>query len=246
MVSLNNKSLFLHKKYPNMKKSIFIILLQLFCISSFSQTSSDSLLFIRDFIAKKTDKFLTVKGIELKPGLKMNDMLDQLLKNGFKKSEFFNSTKEQYGAYDLIGTFFNCANCKLKIIPTNTDKSIVGIIGINFPESTSFKELKNKYLNLKSALSDKYYTFSSDERFDNEYVDKSTSDILKLNALERNEAIFESRFYATNAPLSILLGQVILKIDHINVNYEPTSYISLIYCTSDRVIEEYISSENDL
>lgn len=224
---------------------VFICFILLPCLAAFSQTYSDSTKMVRDYVVQNSDKFLTVKGLELKPGLKMEDALKYLSNKGWQKSELFETLKGEYGVYDLRGSFFGRSNCRIKILPSS-DKNVVGAIGINFPDATSFKQLKKEYDELKSALSEKYYLFESQEKFDDNYVGNSTSDYLKLTALERDEALFETRYHALEGGLSMLLGFVLLKINHIKVNYETSYFISLTYVTSDNVVEQLSSAKDDL
>lgn len=225
---------------------VFICFIQLTCIAAFSQTYSDSTKMLRDYLAHNSEKFLTVKGIELRPGLKMEDALNLLLKKGVQKSDLFEMAKSNLGIYDLKGTFFSRTNCSIKVQPTSTDKTIVGVIGISFPEASSFKQLKSEYDNLKSALSEKYYLSRCQEKFDDSYVEKTTSDYLKLSAIEKDEAIFETCFCVSNNAMSMLLGQVKLRINHLRVNYETTYFVSLIYTTSDDIFEQLASAKDDL
>ena len=225
---------------------VFICFILLTCLAAFSQTYSDSTKMLRDYVAQNSEKFLTVKGLELKPGLKMDDALKHLLKKGWQKSDLFDIAKSNFGLYDLRGGFFSRSNCRIKVLPASSDKNVVGAIGINFPDATSFKQLKKEYDDLKSALSEKYYMFECHEKFDDNYVENSTSDYLKLTALERDEVLFETQFHVSGDALSLLLGFVRLKINHLKVDYETTYFISLTYVTSDDVVEQLSSAKDDL
>ncbi len=231
-----------------MKKVLSLLfLLHIACFTAFSQTHKDTVIMMRDYVARNTDKFLTVKGVELKPGLKMDDMLKLMLNKGFKKSELFNMSKEYFGVYQLEGTFFNRLNCTLRIVPIQNNQELVSAVGINFPDAYSFKQLKSDYDDLKEVLSKKYHLYNSVEQFDDEYVEKSTSDYLKLSALEKNEGEFKSKFYVSDDPLSLLLGQVVLSISHVPNQFGGTSYyISITYATSDDMVDQMGSYGDDL
>lgn len=224
-----------------------LILLHIACFTAFSQTHNDSIVLLRDLVAQRTGKFLTVKGIELKPGLKMADMLKMLIDKGFRKAELYEMGKEKLGVYLLEGPFFNKHNCALKIIPIASKKEYVSMVGIEFPESNSFKQLKSVYDDLKASLSKKYYISTCYEKFDEDFVNKSSSDFLKLSALENNAGIFETRFYVSEDPVNLLLGQVVLSISHVEDGYGKTKfYVILTYTTSDEVVEQLKSHDDDL
>ena len=211
-----------------------------------AQSTSNSTIELRDKIAQTSNKFLTVKGVELKPGLTMVELLQLLENKGFERSEYFDYVKEKYDTYDLRGTFFSHRNCSIKLLPTANNKKIVGIVGIHFPELDTFSELSNLYYNLKSALKEKYYITSCTESFDNSYINESASDYLKLNAISKDEGLFETRFYVSEEKLSLLLGYIVLKISHITVDYKTTYYVSLSYITSDHTVEQFTSADDDL
>lgn len=230
-------------------KKVFSLLfiLHIACFTAFSQSHNDSIVMMRDLVAQRTDKFLTVKGIELKPGLKMDDILKELMNKGFQKAELFDITKERLGAYLLEGPFFNRYNCSVKILPIQNNKELVSVVGIQFPDAYSFKQLKSDYDELKSALCKKYHINSCCEKFDDDYIEKSTSDNLKLSALEKDEGQFQTKFSVSDAPLSILLGQITLSISHIKTEYGKTyCYVSVCYSTSDYIIEQLKSYDDDL
>lgn len=222
-----------------------LILLHIACFTAFSQTNSDSNRMARDLMAQSTNKFLTVKGIELKPGFKMSDMLEQLLDKGLKKSEIFDIAKEKFGILDLTGTFLSRPNCSIKVLPTQTDKSIVAAVAIHFPEAKTFNELKSQYDILKSTLSKKYAINNCNEGFDDAYVNKSTSNYLKLSSLEKNEGRFETRFCVSDDPDSFLLGQINLNISCLKVDYNTSFFVTVTYSTSDCVLEQLSSMEDD-
>lgn len=230
-------------------KKIFSLLFLLYisCLTAYSQTHNDSIVLLRDLVAQRTGKFLTVKGIELKPELKMADMLKMMLNKGFKKSDLYEMGKERFGVYLLEGPFFNKHNCAVKIIPIASNKEYVSVVGIEFPEANSFKQLKSVYDDLKASLNKKYHVGSCYEQFDEDFVNTSTSDFLKLSALENNAGKFETRFYLSEDSISMLLGQVVLSISHVEDGYGKTKfYVLLSYTTSNEIVEQLKSHDDDL
>lgn len=230
-----------------MIKKFFLIafLLVIFdnCLCSQTRRFLDNYRDYRDSIINITNKYLTVKGVELKPGLKMVDLLHRLESKGFKKTKDSKYTEEEYGIFDLRGIFYSHI-CTIKILPLKNDKTIVGMIGVEFPKENSFKILKEEYDELKSALSKKYSIYSCVESFDKEYVEHSSSDILKLQALSNNEATFQTKFYISDDPHSGLLGQVSLNISAITVDYSSYYYVSLVYCTPDDIYEQLTKGDD--
>lgn len=230
-----------------MKKLVLILLSQVLMVSSLmSQSRTESAILLRDLIAMETQKFFTVKGIELKPGFPMQDFLEQAEAKGWTKSKLFDYVKEKYNVYDLEGSFYSTEGCSIKVLPTTTNKNIVGTVAINFPKSDSFKLLKERYDKLKYSLEKKYYLSECTEKFDDEYVESSTSNSTKLLALSRDEGTFESRFYLSDDEKSLLLGYIVLRISHINVDYTTQYYVSISYCTSDNTIEQLGNADDDL
>ena len=230
-----------------MKKFILLLSLLASCgLTSFAQSKSELDIEMRNELEQSIKKYLTVKGLELKPGLKMNDALSYFESKGFSRTEYFDLAKKEYDIYDLEGSFFNYRKCGLRILPLNENKNIVGLINVHFPDADSFKSLKELYDDLKASLSEKYCLHYCTESFDNDYVNKSTSDYLKLNALSKNECKFQSRFYISDDPLSFLLGHIVLSISSVTVRYETTYYVSLSYATSDNIIEQLSAKEDDL
>ena len=229
-----------------MKRLYLLLILSIVGFISISaQTTAEKMTLIKDYLAENATKFLTVKGIELKPNMEMKYLLNEVEKKGWRRSDLFNEAYDTYGIYDLRGSFFN-NYCKIKILPIHGDKKIVGIIGINLPERDSFKQLKKDYDNLKAALAEKYYMFENTESFDDNYVNESTSDYLKLNALSKDEGLFESRFQISEDASSMLLGYIVLKISHLTFEYETSYYVSVSYCTSDCTIEQINAGDDDL
>ena len=229
-----------------MKKTLVTIaLISSVTLSAFSQNSRSSLIEQRDKIAQKTNSFLTVKGIQLKPGLRMDTILKELESKGMSKTDLSSMVQKEYNGYTLEGTFFNCPKCSITVLPTTSNKNIVGLISINFPLSDTFKQLKNDYENLKVALSDKYEMSSCIEKFDNNYVNESTSDYIKLRAIRNGEAQFQTRFYVREAE-SLLMGHIVLSISHISVDGINSEYVSLSYVTPDMVIDQLSALEDDL
>lgn len=215
-------------------------------ITTSAQSSSETIKNLREQAILSSNKFLTVKGIELKPGIKMDDVLKKLQSKGLVKTELFDIAKKEFGIFDFTGTFVGINDCNVKILPTTNNKEIVGVISINFPYAETFKQLKDVYDRLKSELSQKYYLFTSEERFFDEYVGKSTSDFFKRNAIEKDEAIFDTRFHVSDMPNSLYLGQIVLKISHIKVDYQTKCFVTIIYCTPDNIEEQLLSAEDDL
>ena len=229
-----------------MKKTLFTI--ALICsvtLSAFAQNSRSSLIEQRDKIAQKTNTYLTVKGIQLKPGLRMDTILKELESKGITQTDLSSMVQKDYNGYALEGNFFNHPKCNITILPTSSNKNIVGIVSINFPQSDTFKQLKNDYDNLKAALSDKYEISSCIEKFDDKYVSESTSDYLKLTAIRNGEAQFQTRLYVREAE-SLLLGHIVLSISHLSVGGIDSEYISLSYVTPDMVIDQLSVAEDDL
>lgn len=219
-----------------MRKILLIIALMGFVSQSgFSQMSRDSLIEARNKYESLTNSYLTVKGVSLKPGLKMKDLLNLFIAKGWKKSEFFDYFEENRGTYVLKGSFFGYQDRDIIIQPTKTNKNIVGIVGISFPDVDSFKELKSTYDDLKASLQEKYEIVECIEKFDDEFLDQSTSDYLKLSAIRNNEATFQTEFHLGSLYSSILMGRIILSMACIN---NQSIHVSLAYYTSDFVIEQ--------
>ncbi len=216
----------------------------LFCISSYCQSDSDNLITLRDSVEKKSQQLLTFKGIELKSGLSMKELLNQLESKGFKKSEMFDYGYENFNIYTLDGTFFGSSNCEIKILPTANNKNIVGVIGVQFPIKDSFAKLSEQYYNLKAALQKKYTLYKCDEYFKNSLIDESTDDFIKLNALSEDEGEFNSTFRVPNDEMGIL-GFISLLIGHVKLDYRTVYFVMLSYSTSDGIIAS-MTREDDL
>lgn len=223
--------------------SLFILLLS-YTTGVNAQTKSE-LLAIRDSVVKYTDKFLTVKGVELKPEMRMEDALRIFLDKGWEKHELFNGIKDEANIYLLTGSFFNTEDCQISILPTTNDKNIVAQILIIFPKRNSFKDLKNEYDELKYSLSQKYNIMSCDESFDSELIENSNDDEMKLLALSKNQATFDSRFNVQDVPFANILGYIVLRISSSNSSHETEHYIILSYVTSDSWIEQ-MTKDDDL
>lgn len=222
-------------------KILLTLLLQLtVAFSAFAQSDN-----IGEYLTQNSKRFLTVKGLELKPGLRMDDALKAFEAKGWERSEYFDTMKELRGTYVLNGTFYNRSNCNIMIMPTANNKNIIGKIGINLPNRDSFKELKEEYDDLKSALSDKYHMVSSTESFDDKYLEESTSDILKLAALSRDEATFMTEFRLSENQSDSLLGFIRLIINYVNSDNQDVFYVSIVYFTYDFIIEQ-VNAVNDL
>lgn len=223
------------------QKILFTLLLQLtFAISVFAQSDQTG-----EYLAQNSKRFLTVKGLELKPGLLMEDALKAFEAKGWERSEFFDYSKEEHNTYVLRGTFYNRRDCKIYIIPTLNNNNIVGKIGIYMPEQDTFKDLKNQYDDLKAALREKYHMVSSTESFDDESVGEGTFDELKLMAISRNEAKFTTEFHLSENKDDDLLGFIRLLIGHTKVKDNDYFYVIILYCTYDDIMEQ-INASDDL
>ena len=223
------------------QKILFTLLLQLtFAISAFAQSDK-----VGEYLTQNSKRFLTVKGLELKPGLLMEDALKAFEAKGWERSEFFDHYKEERNIYVLKGTFYNRRDCNIQVMPTLNNKNIVGIIGISLPEQDTFKDLKNQYDDLKAALSEKYHMVSSTESFDDESIGERTFDELKLMAISRNEAKFMTEFHLSENKEDDLLGFIRLYIGHIKVKDNDYFKIVILYCTYDHIMDQ-INASDDL
>lgn len=223
------------------QKILFTLLLQLtFAISAFAQSDQTG-----EYLAQNSKRFFTVKGLELKPGLLMEDALKAFEAKGWERSKFFDILKEERNFYDLEGTFYNRRDCSIQVFPTLNNKNIVGTIAIFLPQRDTFKDLKNEYDDLKAALSEKYYIVSSTESFDNESVGESTLDELKLMAISRDEAKFMTEFHLSENKEDDLLGFIRLYIGHIKVKDNDYFKIVILYCTYDHIMDQ-INASDDL
>lgn len=215
-----------------MKKIWILVFLSVMCLSLKAQSYAD--LEERDQYTQN-NKYLTVKGLKLKPGLKMEDALNYFLSKGFKKRTTFENLKERDGYYALEGDFFNIASCHFDVTPTRNNPDVLGVVAIFLPERNSFRELISDYNNLKQALCLKYNLNSSKEYFTNQNIDKSGTDKLKLYALQNNDAVFESTF--TLEADNLQMGFISLNIESVNSNGNRRSYVTLTYATPDQVLE---------
>lgn len=222
------------------QKILFTLLLQLtFAISAFAQSDQTG-----EYLAQNSKRFFTVKGLELKPGLLMEDALKAFEAKGWERSKYFDHFIEKDNTYVLNGTFYNRRDCKIFIVPTSNNKNIVGIIGISLPEQDTFKDLKNQYDDLKAALSEKYHMVSSTESFDDESIGEGALDELKLMAISRNEAEFTTEFHLSENKDDDLLGSIILSIKHIKDKYNDTFYVNISYGTYDCIMEQEHASDD--
>lgn len=227
------------------KKLLFIFLLQMSFATCICAQTREKLIAFRDSIAQQTNKFLTVKSLELKPGLQIEEALKVFESKGWTQKEYNNSSENTHGSILLQGNFFNTPDCEITIFPTINNKDIVGSIVISFPEKDSFKTLKNEYETLKSSLNQKYYINSCTESYGNENIDDTASDIVKLHLLSEGSATFTTKFITSEDPNSILLGYTELQILHYNNDSETKDFVSLMYITSDFIIEK-LSAIDDL
>ena len=230
-----------------MKKFAIFLLLQFAIFANVNaQSNNISIDEFRELINQKADRFLTFKGIELRPGIRMKDFVNQLESKGLKRSELSTFIESKSNTIVLEGTFFNTRDCNIHVIPTSQDNNIVGIIGVSFPNRDSFWKLKAEYDQLKASLSEKYTVSDCVESFDDDYIDSSTSDFLKLNALSNDEGHFETRFVISNEGISSLCGYIFLSIKHLEVDYKEYYYVSLSYRTPDNLYEQVYSRDDDL
>jgi len=204
-----------------MKKIYLISLMFVFHITSFAQTSQE---------------YLTVKGIELTLETEINYVLNQLLNKGFQKPDNFNQFYSETGYYVIKGTFNNIPDCSIQLMPAQYDKTKVAIIGIKFPEKNTFNSLKEEYDFLKKSLSQKYYLHEEIEKFDNDYVARSNSDVLKMNALRKDECKFCSLFWINKEDKGGK-GGISLSIGHIYANYSDYYSVYLVYTTPNHIID---------
>ncbi len=223
-----------------MKRVLFLVSWLMISLCMFAQSDSNIL---GESIFKQ--EYLTFKKIELVSGLKIKDVAETLLERGLKKGEIYDFAISEMGVYQLQGSVNNYNDCAISLLPIKSNKDILGVIGVSFENQTSFKALFQQYSNLKSALSSKYYIYESIEKFDDDCLNESASDILKLSALRNNECTFNTIFHVENTKESILKGQVILSISHFVVNYKDSYYVSLAYCTPDNILEQ-INNMDDL
>lgn len=222
-------------------KILLTLLLHLtLTFSAFAQTDTTG-----DSIAADHQKYLTVKGIELKPGFRMEDALKAFEAKGWERSKYFDRLKEEGNYYELKGTFYNHNNCEIAIFPTNNDKNIVGRIIIFFPKMDSFKELKDLYDRLKYSLGKKYYMFSNTESFNNKNIENSSLDFLKLDALGQDEATFDSKFVLYDDQNPTLSGYVALGIDSTKSEDDNKYNVYVAYTTADDLAEQ-LNAEDDL
>lgn len=229
-----------------MKKIILIFLFVLSLCNAYAQSDSIDYNSIREMYSKQVGKYLTFKGIELKPGLLISELVNKLEEKGCIKSGFSDMFYDKFGGYELLGTFNGIKNTTIRILPTDNNNKVVGIINVEYPNYDSFKMLKDSYDDLKFSLKNKYSLQSSTENFYDEYINESTSDRMKLIALSRNEGEFKSRYYLDENPASLIMGQIILSISHLTVDYKTSYFVSLSYYTSDNVLEQLKNRTDDL
>ena len=165
------------------RKLSLLLLMCLFTCTMFAQSET-----------KPAQEYLTVKGLELKPGLTMKKALNHFLSKGITKRKEFEAAKKLKNVYWLEGRFFNHFFCKIYIHPLEDNPKIVGFIRIEFLESNSFSSLKSIYDEVKSALSEKYHLTYCTEEFNDPEVESSESDELKFQALINFKADFTTWF----------------------------------------------------
>lgn len=136
------------------KKLLFIFLLQMSFATCICAQKVIDWRATRDSIAKHADKFLDVEGLKLKPGLTMKKTMEMFEAIGWKTDPFYEVEDDDSQMHILKGESLGIKNCEMFITPTEKDKNIVGVIGIVYTESNSFKKLKETYDRVKESLSE--------------------------------------------------------------------------------------------
>lgn len=190
-------------------------------------------------------KYLTVKGLELKPGLRMDDALNAFKAKGWVHLNVNDETIRDTKFYVLRGIFYNYVNSEVFIYSTINDRNIVGKLEICFPSMDSFKELKDLYDRLKSALGKKYHMISHTETFHDKNVNNSSQDKYKLKALEQGKAIFNSKFVLNKDSNSSSSGYILLYFKSDKMDFFKSYYVYITYVTPDGIAEQ-LSAEDDL
>ena len=212
------------------KKLLFIFLLQMSFATCICAQKVIDWRATRDSIAKHADKFLDVEGLKLKPGLTMKRTMEMFEAIGWKTDPFYEVEDDDSQMHILKGESLGIKNCEMFITPTEKDKNIVGVIGIVYTESNSFKKLKE-------SLSEKYHVLSSKEYFKDKETENSTSNKEKLKALAQDEAVFETTFTISDNVDYNVLGYATLFINHYGDKQGRFNSVSVIYSTSDNFIE---------
>lgn len=190
-------------------------------------------------------KFLSVKGIELKTGTAIIDVFKGLKSKGCSPNELNDYMHQNRGIYVLDGSFNSIPGCRFTLLPLANDNKLLSTIGISLPNRDTFAQLMSDYERLKEGLKRKYHLAFCEEGFNDNYVSSSTSDYMKLHALQKDECKFKCNFYVSDSDFAILRGQVVLCISHIRIDYQDYQYVSVSYCTPDN-INEQINSKDDL
>lgn len=219
------------------KKLLFIFLLQMSFATCICAQKVIDWRATRDSIAKHADKFLDVEGLKLKPGLTMKKTMEMFEAIGWKTDPFYEVEDDDSQMHILKGESLGIKNCEMFITPTEKDKNIVGVIGIVYTESNSFKKLKETYDRVKESLSEKYHVLSSKEYFKDKKTENSTSNKEKLKALAQDEAVFETTFTISDNVDYNVLGYATLFINHYGDKQGRFNSVSVIYFTSDSFIE---------
>lgn len=209
-----------------MKRLLISFIAAIICMCSFAQ--------------EQKYPFPKCKGVELTAGITIKDITDGLVKSGCKLD------KEQTNADMSIlwGTFCNY-DCKFMVLPCNQNREMASILSVQLPERDSWKQLKADYDNMKSILSQKYFKQSEEDYFDDSYVAETTSDYLKLHALQENECTFRTKFDVADCDEALMYGFIVLSISHVYVDYKHYDYVSVSYFTSANVFEQ-MSSISDI
>lgn len=220
------------------KKLMLILLLQISFASCVCAQKVIDWRATRDSVAKHADKFLEVEGVKLRAGMTMKRALEIFDAIGWKPDPFYDVEEDDLQLHILYGTSLGIKNCAMFIAPTDKDRNIVGIIGITYIESNSFKKLKETYDKVKKSLSEKNYALSSREYFKDKETENSKSNKKKLQALAQDEAVFETTFTASDNPDYNVLGYASLFIERYKDKTGSFNSVSVIYSTSDKFIEE--------
>lgn len=122
------------------KKLMLILLLQISFASCVCAQKVIDWRATRDSVAKHADKFLEVEGVKLRPGMTMKRALEIFDAIGWKPDPFYDVEEDDLQLHILYGTSLGIKNCAMFIAPTDKDRNIVGIIGITYIESNSFKK----------------------------------------------------------------------------------------------------------
>lgn len=209
-----------------MKRLLISFIAAIICMCSFAQDA--------------TIHYPTFKGIELTPGITVKEVINGLEKTGCR----FDKDVSTNDANILWGSFCNY-DAKFFVLPCKSNHDIASVVAAQLPQRDSWKQLKADYDNMKSLLAKKYCIILEQEYFDDDYVASTTSDYLKLHALQSNECQFHSRFAISDDDNASVFGYIVLTISHVEVDYEHYNYVNVSYVTMANVAEQ-ISSISDI